>query len=117
MRFGWQTRLARSSEIDRVFRNGRRQNCGAFLLITCRRENVSGQSTPRMCVIASRRVSKRAVDRNRLKRRMRALYRLNQSIIPEGYDLVMIARNSMMNSKFAELDRRFKKACAQLSVS
>jgi len=115
MRFGWQTRLARSKEIDRVFRFGKRQNCGAFLLVAYRRgAEESPEASARVCVVASRRISKRAVIRNRLKRRMRSLFRLNVDRIPSGVDLVLIARQSMVKTAFADLDARFKKACAQL---
>ena len=68
----------------------------------------------RACVIASRKVSGRAADRNLLKRRLRALYREYQSLIPADLDLILIARTGMLQTPYAELQKRFKKACANL---
>lgn len=117
MNFGWQTRLARSSEIKRVFTNGKRHNCGVFLLIAAKRTDQPSLKVGRMCVIASKRISKRAVDRNLLKRQFRALYRENHSLIPKNMDLVLIARYGMMTAPYSLLQMRFKKACANLDAS
>jgi len=118
MHFGWQTRLARSSEINKVFEKGKRLNCGVFLLITAERGNrETRQEQTRGCFIVSKRISKRAVDRNLLKRRFRALFRENYDALPTGLDLVFIARRSMLTTSFEELQERFLKACAKLKQS
>ncbi len=119
MHFGWQTRLARSSEIKRVFKEGKRHNCGVFLLIAARRRQTDPQSgyRTRACVVVSKKVSNRAVDRNLLKRRFRALCRENHLLLPSNLDLVLIARKSMLNASFQDLELRFKKACAKLNES
>ena len=118
MHFGWQTRLARSSEINRVFEQGKRLNCGVFLLITAERNKLESTQPPtRGCFVVSKRISKRAVDRNLLKRRFRALFRENYNDLPGGLDLVFIARRSMLSTNFEELQERFLKACAKLQQS
>lgn len=114
MRFGWQTRLSRSREIEGVFQNGRRVNGGLFLMIHTFREHGSGYSGPRLCVIASKRVAHDAVVRNRLRRRMRDLFRREYDRLPSGLDLILIARRAMIPAPFEELHRRFQKACASL---
>ncbi|MEQ9825873.1 MAG: ribonuclease P protein component [Puniceicoccaceae bacterium] len=115
MHFGWQTRLARSSEINRVFKEGKRHNCGVFLLIAAERSpEARVERTPRLCVIVSKRISKRAPDRNLLKRRFRALYREYHELLPDHLDLILIARQGMLTTPYAELQQRFKKACAKL---
>lgn len=114
MRFGWQTRLSRSREIEGVFQNGRRVNGGLFLMIHTFREHGSGYSGPRLCVIASKRVAHDAVVRNRLRRRMRDLFRREYDRLPNGLDLILIARRAMIPASFEELHRRFQKACTSL---
>jgi len=39
-----------------------------------------------------------AVQRNRIKRRIKEIYRLNEDKLPTGYDIVIVAR---MRSRFA----------------
>jgi ribonuclease P protein component len=50
----------------------------------------------------SRRVSKRAVDRNRIKRLVRESYRLVREQLP-SIDILLIARSSAVNTASAEL--------------
>jgi ribonuclease P protein component len=115
MHFGWQTRLAKSSEINRVFNEGKRHNCGVFLLIAAERPpDRKHLNRARACVIVSKRVSKRSPDRNLLKRRFRALFREQYDALPCNLDLVLIARHGMMHAPYSELQERFKKACAKL---
>lgn len=117
MHFSWQTRLARSSEINRVFKQGKRHNCGVFLLIGAKQQTEQlSRKVPRVCVVVSKRVSKRAVDRNLLKRRFRALYRENQSLIPADLDIILIARKSMLTAPYSYIEKRFKKACGILNA-
>lgn len=45
----------------------------------------------RLGITASKRVGS-AVDRNRVKRRLREFFRKNRQLLPQGFDLVVIAR-------------------------
>ncbi len=116
MRFGWQTRLSRSREIEGVFQSGRRVNGGFFLMIHTFREDGSGYSGPRLCVIASKRVAHDAVVRNRMRRRMRDLFRREYAQLPDRLDLILIARRAMITVPFEELHRRFQKACTGIQL-
>jgi ribonuclease P protein component len=113
MRFGWQTRLTRSSEINRVLQKGKRFNCGVFLLFALPREGGDEIRMTRICPVVSKRVSKRAVDRNRVKRRLRSLYRDHLAELPPRTDLVVVARTGVLDASLEELGQRLKKACAQ----
>lgn len=67
---------------------------------------------------ASKKVGN-AVQRNKAKRRMRALVaefiRLNPSIaFPVGYDIVMIARYSMGSREFSKIQKDFEGALMHL---
>ena len=60
------------------------------------------QSTARLGQAVSRRVSKRAVDRNRIKRLVRESYRHNRACLP-CVDILLIARSSAVQTPAAEL--------------
>ncbi|HLR21681.1 MAG TPA: ribonuclease P protein component [Tissierellaceae bacterium] len=45
-----------------------------------------------------------AVTRNRLRRRMKEIYRLNYSDIKEGYDLIFICKKNTVNLSYKELE-------------
>lgn len=46
-----------------------------------------------------------AVERNRIKRIIRAAYRLNEDKFPIGYDIVFAARNDIAEKKSGDIER------------
>lgn len=47
--------------------------------------------------------------RNRVRRRLREVFRLNYHEDLKGYDFVIVARSKMKNSEYKKVDREFKK--------
>lgn len=50
-----------------------------------------------------------AVERNRIKRIIRAAYRLNEVDFPIGYDIVFVGRNNIKEKKSGDIERFIKK--------
>ena len=78
-------RLTRPSEFTRVFKQGRRSHSRYFILIA-----KSGGERARLGLAVGRKVSPRAVARNRIKRIVRDAFR--RTALPP-VDLVVVARN------------------------
>lgn len=116
MRFGAQTRLNRSREIREMFGGGTRINCGAYQLILKYRPTDSVNSS-RCCVIASRKLSNKAVNRNLAKRRLRELFRKNFGLLEKSTDVILIARRSLLDTPFNILEKRYQKALYQWNQS
>lgn len=115
MRFRSEQHLRRPSEIRAVRERGRRGDCGAFTFWwTLPAPSAAPPAGARVCVIASTAAVGGAVSRNRAKRRLRELYRRGQAAVPAGCHLLLIARVGILRWDFAELEKRFNKACAQL---
>lgn len=55
-----------------------------------------------------------AVCRNRCKRRMRELFRTNQSLLTNEYDMIFIARKAMLKSSWLELLSAGRDALAKI---
>jgi ribonuclease P protein component len=73
----------------------------------------SEQTTPRLGLTVSKRVAKRAVDRNRVKRLARETFRqLNE--LP-NWDFVVLARPAAASATKAELRRSLERLFARLS--
>ena len=107
-------RLRRNADFRATREQGRRLDCGAFLLTWRTRGGPAGQPA-RVGVVASRAAVGDAVRRNRAKRRLRELFRRHQQQMPPDLDLVLTARRALNRLAFAELERRFAVACQRLT--
>jgi len=103
--------LRRNADFGAVREQGRRIDCGAFLL-TWRVRPAAGPA--RVGVVASRAAVGDAVQRNRAKRRLREIYRQHQNLVPARLDLVLTARAALLRLGFAEVAARFAGACQKL---
>jgi ribonuclease P protein component len=114
MRLTAGQRLRRNADFRAVREQGRRADCGAFLL-TWRPQPAGAAARSRVGVVASRAAVGDAVARNRAKRRMREIYRKHQQLVPAGLDLVLTARTALLRLEFAEVEQRFIAACRKLA--
>ena len=57
-----------------------------------------------------------AVVRNRVRRRLREIYRLNAPRLRQGYDLVIVARSRAVGCAYRKLDAAFLHACESLEL-
>ena len=58
----------------------------------------------------------KAVVRNRVRRRLREIVRLNQPKLRQGYDLVVVARQRAVNADYQRLEQDFLRCCGQLCL-
>ena len=57
-----------------------------------------------------------AVVRNRVRRRIREIFRLSQGQMKQGYDLIVVARSRAAQADYWELRRAFEKTCKKLDL-
>jgi len=55
-----------------------------------------------------------AVVRNRIRRRLRELYRQRRASLPDGVDVVIVARASAPDADFQKLSRAFDQVASRL---
>jgi ribonuclease P protein component len=83
-------RLSRSRDFDAVYRKGRSVSTRFLVLYSFPREE-GEDGEPRLGLAVSRQLGN-AVERNRLKRRLRAAFDAVAGELPPGHDYVLIAR-------------------------
>jgi len=115
MRFSAGQRLRRNNDFRAVREQGRRVDCGAFLLTWRTRPAESPAAPARVGVVASRASVGNAVHRNRAKRRLREIYRRHQALVPAGLDLVLTARAALLRLEFSEVEQKFADVCHKLT--
>lgn len=117
MRLTAGQRLRRNADFRAVREQGRRTDCGAFLLTwRVRPAADTSPANPRVGVVASRAAVGGAPERNRAKRRLREIYRRHQQLVPPGLDLVLTARAAVLRLPFAEIEQRFVAACRKFAA-
>jgi ribonuclease P protein component len=82
-------RLTRSHDFDAVYRRGRSVSTRFFVLYWFPREDAADE--PRLGLAVPKRVGT-AVARNRIKRRLREVWRSRLEAIPAGRDYVLVVR-------------------------
>ena len=91
-------------------RKGSRWSTRAFVLEGCQRTAAPGPAQPRFGFTVARAVGG-AVERNRVRRRLKAAVRSVQKTHARGdFDYVVIARRAVLEAKFADLVRELNKA-------
>ncbi len=117
MRFPVYQRIRRKPVFQHVRQRGIRIHCGAFVLQAARRRDPDAdrrlRDLPRIGIITSRRVGP-AVVRNRARRLMREVFRLNQQRLPRSLDIVIVMRATFVKETFQTLEQRFQRACLRL---
>ena len=85
-------RLSRSRDFDAVYRHGRSVSTRYLVLYWFERsdEELSGEG-PRLGLAVPKAVGT-AVVRNRIKRRLRELFRARSEQVPQGHDYVLVVR-------------------------
>lgn len=82
-----KNRLAKKKEIELVFKNGR-SSYGQTFGVKCLANKLTYN---RFTIVVSNKVSKKAVVRNKIKRRLREVIKAELPRMVNGYDLIIIA--------------------------
>ena len=93
-------RLKKRGDFDRVFKRGRKFK-EDFLSLRAIKNNFQKS---RFGFIVSQKVSKKAVLRNKIKRRLRTIVETKMPKIKEGLDIVLIANPGLEKKDFWELE-------------
>lgn len=99
----WRSaRLRKHADYQRVYQASRRYSSQSMSYFFREREGDGAQ--PRVGLTTGR-VLGRAVERNRIRRRMREAVRLHLRELPPGVDVVLHPRRSVLDLEFLRLER------------
>jgi ribonuclease P protein component len=77
------------------------------------RKNRTG--TNRVGITVSKKLGKAHV-RNRVRRRLREVYRLNEEQFQPGWDIVVVARSRAVEAKFSKLTESYLSLAARAGI-
>ncbi len=99
MRFSSSLKL--NHIFQRLYRTSGQAN--GFLVLYARRNRIG---TNRVGITVSKKLGKAHI-RNRLRRRFREIYRLNEEKFLPGWDIVVVARGKAIEADFQDLTRAY----------
>lgn len=103
--------MKKNYEFRRLYSKGK-SAATPVLVVYCRKTN---RTCNRVGITVTNKVGK-AVHRNRVRRRIREIYRLNECRLLRGLDLVIVARVRSRYVSYQELERAFLAACKRLNI-
>ena len=103
--------LKKNYEFKRLYDKGK-SAVTPYMVVYCRR---TGSSVNRVGYTVSTKLGK-AVVRNRIRRRLREIYRLALPALRPGVDIVIVARSKSVGAQYAQLESAFLRACEKLGI-
>lgn len=103
--------LKRNYEFRRVYQKGK-SSAVPSLAVYFRR---NGGRDNRLGLTVSNKIGN-AVVRNRIRRRLREIYRLNEPSLRRGIDIVVVGRTRSASADYHRLERDFLRACGDLGI-
>ena len=103
--------LKQNHEFRRLYNRGK-SAVSPYFAIYCRK---TGRPVSRLGITTGVKLGN-AVKRNRARRRIRELYRTNESRFLPGYDVVVVARARVIYGRYADLERSFLQLMRKLGV-
>ena len=103
--------LKENYEFRRLYQKGA-SAVGGGMVIYCRKNRLGRN---RLGVTVSVKLG-HAVVRNRARRRLREVYRLNREKLKCGYDIILVARGRTLTASWTDLNDTFLRLCRKLDL-
>lgn len=104
--------LRRKSDFASLYNKGKSIG-DRYVVFFFRKNNLSYS---RFAYLASKKVGN-SVKRNRARRLLKESYRLTEKKIPEGYDCIFIARNTIDNASCGDVKKSLESAIRRSGVN
>lgn len=108
-------RLKKRNAFAATYRTGKTLHKDGITVFIGKEKN--NDSPTRIGFVVSKKIHKRAVRRNRIKRLMRESYRLliKEGAVPDKYiSLIFVASSKLLNMSFKEVDNAIRKLVYKL---
>jgi len=98
-------RIGGRSDFLEIKNNGRLINSPLFGLLFLKKED----KERKIGFVVSKKISKKAVDRNKIRRRLSEVVIENWELVEEGWRLIFLVKKEILNKNIGEIEKEFKK--------
>ena len=103
--------LKQNHEFRRLYNKGK-SAASPWLVIYCRKNRLG---VSRLGLTTGVKLG-HAVQRNRVRRRLREIYRTNEQRLVPGWDIVMVARVKAVHARYSNLEHSFLQLAQKLDL-
>ncbi len=103
--------LKKNSDFHRLYNKGK-SAVTPYMVVYCRK---NGRQCNRLGYTVSTKLGHACV-RNRVRRRLREIYRINSPRFNTGWDIVIVARTRCVGGDYHKMDAAFMDACGKLGL-
>lgn len=110
--FGYHEKIREKKDFDNLFATGKKSVSNLFVIYACQ----NNLEFNRLAISIKRHISK-AVDRNRMRRIIREIFRLNKKNIFEKQknDILIISRKNFSEYNYSQIKEELLLTCQKLS--
>lgn len=101
--------VKKNKEIQEIYRGGRSYVTRYFILYLFRTPDMP----IRVAVAAGKKLGN-AVVRNRVKRRLREIFRLNQTHLTGSGQVLIVGRKPILDASYSEIEKAFGAVCRKI---
>jgi ribonuclease P protein component len=99
-----EERISSKKEFAEVKEKGKLVATSLFSVIFIKKE-----TEKKFAAIISKKISKKAVDRNKIRRRLMEAVRLNKDVFPVGFRGIFLVKKNILDKKEMEIEECLKK--------
>jgi ribonuclease P protein component len=103
--------MLKKNEFKRVYDNAKALSAQAVVILCLN----NGTAQNRLGIVASKKVGN-SVVRNKARRRIKEIYRVNEDNLSKGYDIVIIARSTIKKTSFTDLESAIKNCFIKFKI-
>ena len=105
-------KLTKQKDFDNTFKNGK----ASFDSILGIKVINNDLPESRFGIMVSTKISKKAVDRNKIKRQIRSVIEKELDNIKQGKDIIIITLPAILNKTFQEIEKSIKNNLTKLKI-
>lgn len=105
-------RLTKEKDFQKIFKQGKSFFSPLFKLKVLKNDF----GTSRFAVVVSNKISKKATVRNRLRRQISEIVRINWSKLKSSFDVVIIVKEDILRKDYGEIEKKLLESLKKAKI-